>query len=430
MREREAVQRRTLRVLLVSQVLAGAGLSAGVVVGALLAEEMLGSTSGAGLPAALFTIGSAAAAILVGRRSQRAGRRAGLAAGYLVGAIGAAGVVVAAGVDSVPLLLLSFVLYGSGTATNLQARYAGADLADLGRRGRAISTVLVATTVGAVIAPNLVDATGSAAQGLGLPALAGPFLLATLAYGCAAVAVHVLLRPDPLLTARALARDAPADDGPGGGGGDDDDAGVRAGASPGGLRLGATAMVITQIVMVAVMTMTPIHMRDHGHGLQATGLVISAHVAAMFLPSPLTGLLVDRVGRRPIIAAGGVTLLVAGLLAAAAPPSSMVLLTLALILLGLGWNFGLVAGTTLVTDATPLAQRAAVQGRVDLGVALAGAAGGMSSGFVVASTSYAVLALGGGLLALAMLPMLLAGGAGRVPPSGPIIPVSRGANIR
>ena len=399
--DRERLYRRTIRVLLMSQVLAGAGLAAGVVVGALLAEDMLGTDSAAGLPAALFTLGSAAAAILVGRISQRSGRRPGLAAGYAVGALGGAGVVAAATVDSVALLFVSLVLYGSGVATNLQARYAGADLVGAARRGRAVSAVLVATTLGAVVGPNLVEATGAVAEGLGTRALAGPFMLAAVAYALAAIVVAGLLRPDPLLTARAWALAAPLDDP---GDAPDPD---RAG-SPKDARLAATAMVLTQIVMVAVMTMTPIHMRDHGHGLGATGVVISVHVAAMFLPSPLTGILVDRIGRRPIIAAGAVTLLAASLAGALAPGDSFALLAFALALLGLGWNFGLVAGTALLTDATPLARRARAQGSVDLAVALAGATGGMASGFVVAGTSFAVLSLAGGVLALAMLPLLLA----------------------
>jgi len=395
----DGVYRRTLRVLMVSQVLAGAGLAAGVVVGALLAEEMVGSTGSAGLPAALFTLGSAAAAAAVGRVSQRSGRRAGLAAGYAVGALGGAGVVLAAAVDSVPLLFASLLLYGSGTATSLQARYAGADLAAPERRGRAVSIVLVATTLGAVIGPNLVEPTGALADWLGIRELAGPFLLATCAYALAAVAVLVLLRPDPLLTARALQR----------AGAPDPTALVDSDAdgSRSALRLAATAMVMTQIVMVAVMTMTPIHMRDHGHSLSAAGLVISVHIAAMYLPSPLTGLLVDRVGRRPVLAGAGVTLLSAGLLAATAPAESVVLLAVALGLLGLGWNFGLVAGTAMVTDAVPLSRRARTQGSVDLAVALSGATGGMSSGFVVAATSYAALSLAGGVVALAILPVLL-----------------------
>ena len=172
----EAVQRRTLRVLLASQVLAGAGLAAGVTVGALLTEDLLGSTGLSGLSAGLFTLGSAAAAAGVGRLSERSGRRPGLAAGYAVGAVGGAGVVAAAALGSVPLLLLSFLLYGSGTATNLQARYAGADLAPPTRRGRAVSTVLVATTLGAVAGPNLVGPTGrlAAEDGASTPGQSAP----------------------------------------------------------------------------------------------------------------------------------------------------------------------------------------------------------------------------------------------------------------
>lgn len=396
-----ALHRKSLRVLVYSQVLGGAGLAAGVTVGALLAVDMLGSTRFSGLPAALFTLGSAGAALMVGRLSQRSGRRTGLATGYLGGAVGGAGVAVAVVLDSPALLLFSLFVYGSGTATNLQARYAGADLADEQRRGAAISTVMVATTLGAVAGPTLVQPTGRLAVQLGLPALVGPFILASIAYALAAMVLLVLLRPDPLLTARAIA--APD---PGGG----QPLPVAEAADPGGLRLGATAMVVTQLVMVAVMTMTPLHMRDHGHGLGATGLVIATHIGLMYLPSPITGRLADRFGSRPVIVAGGVSLLGAGLLAAAAPEQSVPLLALALAMLGLGWNLGMLGGTTLVTGAVPLAHRAATQGKVDLFVALAGAAGGLSGGIVMASTSYATLTIAGGLLALAILPAALRAG--------------------
>jgi MFS family permease len=396
MNGRDALYRRTLRVLVLSQSLAGAGLAAGMTVGALLAEDMVGSTGSAGVPAALLTLGSAVAATGVGRLSQRSGRRPGLAAGYAAGALGGAGVVLAAALDSVGLLFVSLVLYGSGTATNLQARYAGADLASADRRGRAVSAVLVATTFGAVAGPILVEPSGHLAGALGVRELAGPFILATAAYALAAAAVMTLLRPDPLLTARAAQpqNDARLDSG-------------RGVAAIGTVRLAAAAMVLTQLVMVAVMTMTPIHMRDHGHSLGAAGLVISVHIAAMYLPSLLTGVLVDRAGRRPLLAASGVTVLAAGVVAATAPADSMLLLALALGLLGLGWNFGLVAGTALVTDAVTLGQRARTQGNVDLAVALSGATGGMASGVVVATTSFAALSFTGGLLALVLLPLLL-----------------------
>ncbi|MGB0889684.1 MAG: MFS transporter [Solirubrobacterales bacterium] len=155
-------------------------------------------------------------------------------------------------------------------------------------------------------------------------------------------------------------------------------------------------------------------MRDHGHSLSDTGMVISLHIAAMFLPSPITGIAVDRFGRRPMIAAAGVVLLAAGLLAAAAPADSMVQLSIALVLLGLGWNFGLIAGTALITDSVPLATRATTQGRADLLIALVGSAGGLSSGLIVAGTSYATLGLIGGALALLMIPLLFAAPSRRV----------------
>lgn len=394
--DRAALQRRSLQVLVVSQVLGGAGLAAGVTVGALLAQDVLGTAALAGLPAALLTAGSAAAAYGVGVLSDRHGRRPGLAAGYTAGAVGAAGVTLAAVVGSIPLFLVSLLVYGAGTATNLQARYAGADLARPDRRGRAVSTVLVATTVGAVAGPNVVGPVGDVAESLGIPALAGPFALAGLAYALAGAVLLVWLRPDPLVAARALAAAEAARVGT-------EDGGTRSSTDGAALRLGGVVMVVTQLVMVAVMTMTPVHMRDHGHSLGATGFVIGAHIAAMFLPSPVTGRLTDRYGTTPVATAAALALLLAGLVAASAPPSSMALLTVALVLLGLGWNLGLVAGTALVAGAVGLAGSARVQGRLDVAVALAGATGGLSSGFIVAATGYSTLAAGSGALAVAVL---------------------------
>ncbi|MFB7470821.1 MFS transporter [Kitasatospora sp. NPDC056184] len=399
---RSEAQRRILTVLVTSQILSGAGLAAGITVGALLAQDMLGSTDLAGLPSALFTAGSALAAVAVGRVSQARGRRPGLAAGYLAGAVGSAGVIAAAALDSPVLLFIALFVYGAGTATNLQARYAGADLAAPAHRARAVSTVLVATTLGGVVGPNLAAPTGTLAGHLGLPALAGPFLLAGAAYALAAAVLAGRLRPDPLLLARELQR-AEGAAAPG----------AAAAAGPDRLRrptllLGAVTMILTQLVMVAIMTMTPVHMHDHGHGTAASGLVIAIHVGAMYLPSPLTGWLVDRHGPTAVAAASGLTLLAAGLVAAAAPADSVGLLALALALLGLGWNLGLVSGTAMITDAAPLATRARTQGTVDVAIAVAGATGGLASGLVVSAGGYAVLSLAGGLLALAVLPAVAA----------------------
>jgi MFS family permease len=399
-------QRRTLAVLLLAQILSGAGLAAGITVGALLAEQMLGSSRLSGLPTVFFTIGSAAAAVGVGRVSQRLGRRAGLSAGYLAGALGSLGVVAAASLGNIVLLFASLLVYGAGVSTNLQARYAGADLAAPSRRGRAVSIVLVATAVGAIIGPNLVRVTGTLATRFGIPALAGPFMLAAAAYASAGIVLWLLLRPDPLLLARSIAAA-----GSSGIGEIPTQPSISMASSESrrgwswAVAAGAGIMILTQLIMVAIMTITPIHIEHHGYGLAITGVVIAAHVAGMFLPSPFSGWLVDRFGYLPIAISAGVVLLASGLLAAWAPVDSVATLVLALVLLGLGWNLGLISGTTLVSDAVPLATRARTQGVVDFGIALAGAGGGLSSGLIVTATSYAALTLAGGFLALLIIPI-------------------------
>ncbi|MFF7238827.1 MFS transporter [Streptomyces collinus] len=412
---RPEAQRRVLAVLVTSQVLSGSGLAAGITVGALLARDMLGSTGLAGLPSALFTAGSALTAVAVGRLSQARGRRPGLAAGYLTGAVGSAGVIAAAVAGNPVLLLVALFVYGAGSATNLQARYAGADLAAPAHRARAVSTVLVATTAGGVVGPNLAAPTGALARSLGIPALAGPFLLSGTAYTLAALVLALWLRPDPLLLARRLDEERQA-------------AAATAARTTGrvepapserrgpGLMPGALTMIVTQLVMVSIMTMTPVHMRDHGHGTAASGLVIALHVGAMYLPSPLTGWLVDRYGRTAIAVAAGLTLLAAGITAAAAPGDSVALLALALVLLGLGWNLGLVSSTAMITDALPLATRARTQGMVDVSIAVAGATGALTSGAVVSAAGYPVLTLTAGALSLALLPAIAATATGVAAP--------------
>ena len=395
--------RRTLWIVVLSQIFGGAGLAAGVTVGALLAQDMLGTDRFAGVPVALFTLGSAAAALIIGRLSQRFSRRTGLASGFLAGGIGAIGVVIAALSDNVFLLFLSLLIYGAGTATNLQARYAGTDLATVKQRGTAISIALVSTTFGAFAGPNLIGVMGRFAESIGIPALAGPFILAAAAYSLAGVVLLIFLRPDPLLVSKAITEHqqelvlSTADM----------EALVETPVNKKGVVLGATVMVLTQLIMFAIMTMTPIHMGHYGHDLGDVGLVISIHIAAMYLPSIVTGVLVDKLGRIVMTIASGVTFLAAGIVAALAPSDSLFVLIVALALLGLGWNFGLISGTTLLVDSTHPSTRAKTQGTVDVLVALAGATGGGISGMVMAQSSYAVMSLGGGFLALILIPVVL-----------------------
>ncbi|MBM7702392.1 MFS transporter [Metabacillus iocasae] len=392
---RQKLYKRVLVVVSLSQIFGGAGLAAGITVGALLAQQMLGTDALAGLPTALFTIGSALAAFIVGKVSQRHGRRIGLTAGFLTGGLGAIGVVIATLLNSVLLLFLSLFIYGAGTATNLQARYAGTDLATKKQRATAVSITMVMTTFGAVAGPNLVDVMGTFALSIGVPALAGPFLLSATAFIVAGLILFMMLRPDPLTIAKQLDQAQEKTDV------------VHSTSNKRGLTVGVTVMVLTQIVMVAIMTMTPVHMMHHGHHIGDVGLVIAFHVGAMYLPSLFTGLLVDKLGRTTMSIASGVTLLLAGLVAALAPADSMTLLIIALSLLGLGWNFGLISGTAQIVDATEPSNRAKVQGNVDVLIALSGASGGVLSGMVVAHSSYAFLSIAGGLLSLLLIPVVV-----------------------
>jgi MFS family permease len=380
--DRVAVQRRTVAVLSGGVALGGLGVTVGITVGGLLAREVAGSDAAAGLGQTASVLGAALVAVPLAGVSDRRGRRAGLALGYGIAVLGAVVVVAAAALSSLPLLLAGLFLFGAATTSGLQARYAAADLAEPEHRGRALSLVVWATTVGSVLGPNLAEPGSALGSALGLPDLGGAFVLSIAAFAVVALGALVLLRPDPLLLARRLAVGAaPVGPPPRSGAG----AALRAvWASPGG-RLGVTAVVVAHAVMVGLMVMTPVHM-GAGHGaadgstLRVIGLVISVHVAGMYLFSPVVGWLADRAGRPATVAAGGGLLLTASVVAGTAPAGAAVQLGIGLFLLGLGWSCGLVAGSTLVTESVPAALRPTAQGATDLlmglGAAVAGAVGG------------------------------------------------------
>ncbi|OIK15355.1 MFS transporter [Bacillus sp. MUM 116] len=399
--KQKSLYKRTLFVVSISQIFGGAGLAAGVTVGALIAQQMLGTDAFAGLPSALLTLGSAGAALFVGRLSQAYGRRTGLTAGFIIGGLGAIGVIVAALINSVFLLFASLLVYGAGSATNLQARYAGTDLANSKQRATAISITMAFTTFGAVAGPNLVNVMGNFALSIGVPSLAGPFILGAAAYILAGLVLFIMLRPDPLVIARTIVatNQEPSDKG--------HLETTEQTENKRGIIAGATIMILTQIVMTAIMTMTPVHMMHHGLGLGAVGLVIGFHIGAMYFPSLVTGVLVDKLGRSAMAIASGITLLLAGLIAAFTPGDSMVLLVIALSLLGLGWNFGLISGTALLVDSTETSTRAKTQGAVDVFIALSGAAGGALSGMIVAGSNYLTLSFTGGILSLLLIPVVI-----------------------
>ncbi|MGY1723614.1 MFS transporter [Blastococcus sp. SYSU DS0533] len=373
------VQRRTLGVLSGGVALAGLGVTVGITAGGLLARDVAGTDSAAGLGQTAGVLGAAVLAVPLARMSDGAGRRAGLAVGYGLSVVGAVLTVVAAAASSLLLLLCGLFLFGAATACGLQSRYAAADLAEPEHRGRSLSLVVWATTVGSVVGPNLAAPGAGLGEALGLPALGGVFVVSAIVFAVVAAGFLVLLRPDPLLLARSL-----------GGGADGPRPRQATGtalravwATPAG-RLGITSVVVAHSVMVGVMVMTPVHM-GHAGGpegavLRLVGLVISVHVAGMYLFSPLVGMLADRVGAPSVVALAAGLLLAAAAVSGTAAPTDAVQLGAGLLLLGLGWSCGLIAGSALVTASVGPELRPTAQGGTDmlmgLGAALAGVVGG------------------------------------------------------
>jgi MFS family permease len=397
-----AVQRRTVGVLGGGVALAGLGVTVGITIGGLLARDVAGTDSAAGLGSTAGVLGAAVLAVPLARISDRAGRRAGLAVGYTVALAGALVTVGAAALSSLPLLLAGLFAFGASTACGLQARYAAADLAPPERRGRDLSLVVWATTVGSVLGPNLAGPGADLGRALGLPALGGAFAVSAAVFAVVAVGFLALLRPDPLLLARRLGGGVAGPRRRG-----DTGVAVRAvWASPSG-RLGLTSVVVSHSVMVGVMVMTPVHMEHAGGSpgttLRVIGLVISVHVAGMYLFSPLVGWLADRAGRATTVAVGGVLLLVATALAGTAPPGAAWQLGAGLLLLGLGWSCGLIAGSTLVTESVAADVRPTAQGGTDLLMGLGAAVAGVVGGPLLAAGGFGLVA---GVSAALVLPLV------------------------
>lgn len=406
-------QRQVVRVLAASQLLGGIGPAAGAAVGALLAAD-LATESLSGLSASASVIGTAVIAVPMSRLMDERGRRPGLALAYLIGVIGAAIVILGAVLGSFPLALAGVVLTGGGTAAGSQSRYAATDLATSGTRGRSLSTVVWATTLGSVLGPNLASPMGDLASAIGVPRLAGPYLLMGVVYIVAAAIIALFLRPDPLLLARESRR-LPADAAT---------PPVLQGsiaqslevirAHPAAL-LGLLSIVIGHVAMVGIMSMTPVHLQDDGASLRIVGVIISVHITGMYVASPLVGAASDRYGRRPVMLLGAMLLLAACAFAGTAPGHAHTQLGIGLTLLGLGWSCTLIAGSTLLTESIPLEQRPRAQGTSDLVMGMAGALSGLLSGVVVGFGSYALLTIFAAVLIVPLIVGALRPAPARVP---------------
>lgn len=354
----------TLRTLAATTALGSAGLAAGGTASPLLAADLRGSEAAAGLPLGVLVAGSALGALVIARRTARHGRGPSLSAGYALGALGAAVVVVGATAASFGIVLAGCLLLGAANASVFLTRYAAADLAEPGRRGSAIGTVLAATAIGAVAGPNLLEPSGAVARTVGLPELGGLFLLAALAFTAAAAAVRRLPRgaeaaaPARGVVAAAL-RGAPA-------------------------RTALLVLSTANLVMVAVMAVTPVHMVAEGHTLAFVGVVVSVHVAGMFGPSPLTGRLADRVGAAVVGTAGLGVLCAAGSAAALADISRDAAMVSFLVAIGVGWNAAVVGGSALLATSVPPAARALTEGVGEVAMGLAAGAGAPAAGQLIA----------------------------------------------
>jgi MFS family permease len=380
------------------QVLSGVGMGQTLSVGALLATDLSGSPGWSGMAATLATLGSASASIPLAKLAAVSGRSWSLAVGAWVAALGAGTIILAAVIRSFPLLLLGIFLIGVGTAVNLQARFAATDLSTPKTRATDLSLVVWATTVGAVGGPNLVTVGESWGATWGLPALAGPFLIAAVAQIAAGFAYRIFLRPDPLRLAMERGRNP----------GRESLAGQMGVDAPRFRRLAFISLALSHATMVAVMAMTPVHLVDHGASLAVVGFTISLHIAGMFALSPVFGLLADRFGRIQVIVLGQMILALSLFLTGLGSESEFIVVA-GLIFLGLGWSSATVAASALLTESTSLDKRTVVQGRSDVVMSGSGAIGGALSGVVLLMVGYGGLSLVSlGLVAGVLLAVLWA----------------------
>ena len=382
----QALQRKTVRVLTAGQVLSGFGLGSTLSIGSLLAQDLTGSTAWAGAAATFSTLGAATWAIPLARRAYAKGRRVALATGAAIAITGATLIITATAIRFFPLLLLALFLLGAGSATGLQARFAATDLPSTKSTGRDLSLVVWATTVGAVIGPNLFGPGEIIGGWLGLPHMTGPFFLTILSQIAASSVFWFGLRPDPLLTAQQLgdARAAKPK--------------LSIGSAIQTLReypkaaYAVASIALSHMVMVSVMSMTPAHLKEHGATLVVVGFTISVHIAGMYAFSPIFGWLSDKIGNIQTVVLGQ-AIFIAALLFAGLGMDDHQSVLIGLFLLGLGWSAATVSGAALLTSSLPIELKTNVQGLSDSLMNLSGAFGGAIAGSIMAALMFVGLNL-------------------------------------
>lgn len=388
------IQAKTVRTLALGQALGGFGFGSTLSVGAIMATELSGSAAFSGAAATLSTLGSAFAAIPLANIAARRGRRYALGLGAGLAILGAIGMITAAALRSFPVELIALFFLGSANAVSLQARFAAADIPTSRPKAKDISIVVWATTFGAVIGPNLIAPGESLGVTLGLPHLAGPFLLTILAQTLSTTVFWFGLKPDPLLLAqkidsekRALQRRKFRE-------------AIPIVRQKPIAAFAVISIALSHMVMVSVMSMTPAHLSIAGHSLSDVGFTISLHVAGMYALSPIFGLISDRFGARKTIILGQLILL-ASLAVSGFGANNFSMVVLGLFLLGLGWSSATVAGSALLSESLDISEKPVVQGLSDSLMNLSGAFGGAISGTILILFGFA------GLNAAALLPVIL-----------------------
>ena len=399
MRDYDRIAKKITIVLFLSQSLSSAGFIAAFTVNALVGVDLTGQPAMAGVPGALYVLGQASGAVIWGFSMERIGRRWGLGIGQVTGVIGSAIAVVAVVNRSFLFFLIGLVFVGIARSAVDLGRFAAAEVHLPMKRGRAISNVVLGSTVGAIFGPLLVGPTGKLAMKAGFPEFAGPYGIGFTVLVLAAILILSGLKPEPrdigrelasihpelvpLQTTRSLAEI------------------VR---QP-GVVVSIVTMVFAQMVMMVPMSITSVHMKAHQHPLTAVSLVISAHTLGMYAFSIFSGKLTDRWGRKPMIILGSILLILSCLMAA--PSVGLLPLTAALFLLGLGWNFAYVAGSALLADQLSPKERAKSQGFNDLLLNLASAGSQVGSGVIYAIGGFGLMGLSAAIIAVVPLILVL-----------------------
>ena len=393
------IARKITFVLFLAQSFASAGFIAAAAINPILGEKLASDRSLATVPVAAYLFSGALSASMWGHVMDRIGRRNGIVLGLVLGKIGNALVLVSIETSSFLMMLFGLMLMGTTNSATQLSRFAAAEVNLPAQRGRAISMVVLGGVIGTILARLSAAPMGEFVVTLGMDELSGAYLTTLILFGLAAVIVFVALRPDPRDVGRQLAEAYPTE--------------VLHGEARPIFQIlrqpaavtAVTAMVLGQVVMVAIMVITSLHMEDHHHARSDIYSVISAHTFGMFAPSLFSGWLLDKIGRGKMILIGSLTLLLACITAPLSP--DVLPLGVALFLLGLGWNFCFVGGSTLLADQLSPLERSRTQGTNDFLVGLASSIISLSSGFIFNATSYTMMTIIAGALSLVPLGMVI-----------------------